>query len=167
MNTYLSAVNQRRYFASLLLEQLVSLEGSGCNPLLTQALCQSVLYQLQAAYRFYLREVATTYKCRAPEQIQTVEALIEALQAMGKHPAEASEMANLEQQAGSWLYELLSAYRTLSSVQQEQVSQQSQIAVVQVTAEREAPELGCELLSSWRDAFDELIERHRQHMLEC
>lgn len=166
MNPYLSVVNQRLYFSAQLLEQLASV---GCNvrPMLELALCQSVLYQLESCYRFYLREVASTYRCRQPEQIHSVPELIAALQLMGKHPAEASELANLEQQSDSWLCQLLSAHRQMLTIQQEQVSGQSPIAVVQIASEAEPQQLNGELLNSWQEAFSELIERHRQHMLEC
>ena len=167
MNPYLSQVNQRRAYAGLLLEELVRAEQGGQNRLLTQALCQSVLFQLQAAYHFYLREVGATYKCRDPEHIEDVEALVEALQSMGKHPAEAHELANLEQQSGSWLHDMLSAYHSLSAAPGEQPSQQSPIAVVQVSSERDPRDLDGETLSTWREGFEELLERHRQHMLEC
>ncbi len=137
------------------------------NRLLLLALSQSVLFQLETTYRFYLREVAATYKCREPEQINGVDELIGALQTMGKHPAEASELENLEQQRGSWLNGLLSAYRQVMKVQSEQISQHSPIALVQVSSEQDDQELTAELLSGWRESFLEVVERHRQHMLEC
>lgn len=167
MNPYLSLVNQHFCFSSLLLERLTEYEGQGSNRLLVLALSQSVVFQLEATYRFYLREVGATYKCREPEQINCVDELIHALETMGKNPAEASELANLEQQKGSWLWELLSAYRQMMRGPSEQVSQNSPIALVQVDNERDAEELNAELLSAWREAFHEVVERHRQHMLEC
>lgn len=167
MNPYLSVVNQHVCFSALLLEQLVECEEKGSNRLQALALTQSVLFQLEISYRFYLREVAATYKCREPEQIHNVDTLISALQSMGKNPAEASELANLEQQPGSWLSGLLSAHRQVMRVQSEQVSQHSPIAVVQVSSDQDDQELTVERLSGWRKAFLEVVERHRQHMLEC
>lgn len=166
MNPYLSVVNQRLYFCRLLLEQLDT-SGDASSPMLKMALWQSALYQMESAYHFYLREVASTYRCRQPEQIHSVTELVAALELMGKHPSEAQEIANLEQLPGSWLFQLLSAYRQMLVIQQEQVSEQSPIAVVQISPESEIQELNTELLNAWREAFNELIERHRQHMLEC
>ena len=166
MNPYLSVVNQRLYFCRLLLEQSESV-GDNFTPMLEQALRQSALYQLESAYHFYLGEVASTYRCRQPEQIHSVTELIAALELMGKHPSEAREIANLEQQPGSWLFQLMSAHRQMRAIQQEQVSEQSPIAVVQISPESEVQELTSDLLNNWRDAFNELVERHRQHMLEC
>jgi len=167
VNPYLSVVNQHVCFSALLLEQLAECEGKSTNRLQVLALAQSVLLQLEISYRFYLREVAATYKCREPEQIQDVDTLISALQSMGKHPAEASELANLEQQRGSWLSGLLAACHQVMRVQSEQVSQHSPIAVVQVSSDQDDQELTAERLSGWRKDFLEVVERHRQHMLEC
>jgi len=166
VNPYLSVVNQRLYFCRLLLEQLESAGGTS-SPMLERALWQSALYQLESAYRFYLCEVASTYRCRQPEQIHSVTELVAALELMGKHPSEAQEIANLEQLPGSWLFQLLSAYRQMLVIQQEQVSEQSPIAVVQIRPESEIQDLNTDVLNTWRESFNELIERHRQHMQEC
>jgi hypothetical protein len=167
VNPYLSVVNQRLHFGRLLLQQLPPAGDAPSKRMLELALCQSVLYQLESAYRFYLREIASTYRCRTPEQIGNVEGLVADLQAMGKHPAEASELANLESTSGTWLNQLLAAYRQVRTVQQEQTSQQSPIAVVQMSADMEPVELDVEGLKTWLAAFVELVERHRQHMQEC
>ena len=71
MNPFLPAVNQKLYFCDLLLQQvdreLTHVVGPAAN--LRLALCQSALFQLEVAYRLYLREVATTYRHRAAESI--------------------------------------------------------------------------------------------------
>jgi hypothetical protein len=41
------------------------------------------------------------------------------------------------------------------------------MAVVQVSSDQDDQELTAERLSDWRNAFLEVVERHRQHMLEC
>ena len=170
MNPFLPAVNQKLYFCDLLLQQvdrnLTHVVGPAAN--LQLALCQSALFQLEVAYRLYLREVATTYRHRAAESISSVEGLIAAMESIGQSPSEAEELANLEADKGSWLANLLNARDRLLEVQpQEVVNAASPIAVVQIEQGEDRHELSVDLLNEWLEAFRSLIERHREHMIEC
>lgn len=170
MNPFLPAVNQKLYFCSLLLRQidpkLPPAVGAAAN--LQLALCQSALFQLEAAYRLYLREVASTYRHRAAETIVSVEALIAAMESIGKSPSEVWELANLEANKESWLAKMLCAHDRLFQVlSQEAASVASPIAVVQIDQVEDKLELSAELLAGWLDDFRALIERQREQMVEC
>jgi hypothetical protein len=178
MNPYLSAVNQKLFFCNLLLKQdkLASQESrkEKQSVHLELALCQSGLYQLEVGYRHYLREIAATYQFKTPETLSTAEELASALSSMNKHPAEAQEILGLLEQNNSWLSTLLVAYQQLSSLspqeklpQQSNASFDSQIAVVEVKQLDECMELSYQTLTSWHESFVEMINRHRELMVEC
>lgn len=167
MNTYLSAVNQKFFFSKLLLKHCRAAENRA--PYLEVALCQSALYHLECAYRHYLREVAATYKCPVPADIDTVSELIAALKAVGKHPAEAVELDNLEADADSWLRQMLATHQALARLP-EQASKPdltSPIAVMQVQEDVKNLPIEYAAIKGWCDAFEELFERQREMMIEC
>ncbi len=167
MNIYLSAVNQKLYYSKLLLKQ--SRPDVGNMPLLQEALYQSALYQLECGYRHYLREVATTYQFKSPESIAVIEDLVAALSSINKHPAEAQEMASLEANPESWLNQMLAAHQQLSTLPQNdsKTTQSSPIAVVQLNQQDERVVFGEQELSEWQRAFEEMVDRHRELMIEC
>jgi hypothetical protein len=170
VNPFLPAVNQKLYFSGLLLQQVdrnhCPFFGPAAN--LQLALCQSALFQLETAYRLYLREVATTYRDSAAETISSVEGLIAAMESMGNSPSEAAELANLEADKDSWLANMLKAHEHLLEVRpQEVVNAASPIAVVQIEQGEGRHELSADLLDGWLEAFRDLIERHREQMVEC
>lgn len=170
MNPFLPAVNQKLYFCNLLLQQvdrdLPHVVGPAAN--LQMALCQSALFQLEVAYRLYLREVATTYRHSAAETISSADGLIEAMESIGKSPCEAEELANLEADKGSWLANMLNARDRLLEIRpQEVVNAASPIAVVQIEQGEDSHDLSADLLNGWLEAFRDIIERHREHMIEC
>lgn len=170
MNSFLPAVNQKLYFSDLLLQQVDRnlRPGVGSAANLQLALCQSALFQLDAAYRLYVREVATTYRYSAAETISSAEGLIEAMESIGKSPSEAGELANLEADKESWLANMLDAHDRLLGVRpQEVVNAASPIAVVQIDQGEDRHELSADVLNGWLEAFRDLIERHREHMVEC
>lgn len=178
MNPYLSAVNQKLFFCNLLLKQdkLASQESrKGKQSVhLELALCQSALYQMEVGYRHYLREIAATYQFKTPETLSTAEELASALSSINKHPAEAQEILGLLEQNNSWLSTLLVAYQQLSSLspqeklpQQSNASFDSQIAVVEVKQLDECMELSYQTLTNWHESFVEMVNRHRELMIEC
>ena len=170
MNPFLPAVNQKLYFSDLLLQQIGRNSPAAGRQAenLQLALCQSILFQLEAAYRLYLREVATTYRHSAADTISSVEELVAAMASMGKSPSEAGELVNLEADKASWLAKMLYAHDRLLEVEpQDVVNTASPIAVVQIDQGEERHELSADLLEEWLGAFRDLIERHREHMVEC
>lgn len=183
MNPYLSVVNQKLFFCNLLLkqggadksekphsEQLGIKSGTRLNTQLEQALCQSALYQLEAAYGFYLREIAATYQFKSPESVTSAESLAEALSSINKHPAEAQEILSLLGQTNSWLSQLLKAYKYLLTIQSPSATppvSNSPISIVEVKQLDDLESLGYELLLEWHKAFMEMVNRHRELMVEC
>lgn len=183
MNPYLSAVNQKLFFCNLLLKQdkLASQESrkEKQSVHLELALYQSALYQLEVGYRHYLREIAATYQFKTPEILSTAEELASALSSINKHPAEAQEILGLLEQNNSWLSTLLVAYQQLSSLSPQAISPQeklpqqadtsfdSQIAVVEVKQLDECIELSHKTLTNWHESFVEMVNRHRELMVEC
>ena len=166
MNPYLSVVNQRLFFCKLLLQQ-EKMTDIGL-PKLEEALCQSALYQLQGAYSFYLREIAVSYQFRTPETISSVEDLAAALASINKHPAEAQEINGLVENNASWLARMLSAYQQLSSLpeQGEPTDLGRSLGLIDVTQVNDDA-LNARQLSAWQAALTEMIERHREMMVEC
>jgi len=175
MNPYLSAVNQKLFFCNLLLKQ-----GAGGKPekplsvqlnvQLEQALCQSALYQLEAAFGYYLQEIAATYQFKSPETVRSVESLADSLSSINKHPAEAQEIQSLLEQKDTWLTQLLNAHKRLSTVSSESeksLVSNSPIAIVEVKQVDDVQDLDYDLLSDWHKSFVEMVNRHREMMVEC
>jgi len=171
MNPYLSAVNQKLFFCNLLLKQGANGESEKLSPVqLEQALCQSALYQLEAAYGYYLQEIAATYQFKSPETVSSVESLADSLSSINKHPAEAQEIHSLLEQKGTWLSQLLNAHKCLSTIssQSEKSSvSNSPIAIVEVKQLDDVETLDYDLLGSWHKSFAEMVNRHREMMVEC
>ena len=177
MNPYLSAVNQKLFFCNLLLKQGLREEKKSVH--LEAALCQSALYQMEVGYGHYLREIAATYQFKAPNTLSSAEELASALSSINKHPAEAQEILGLLDQQGSWLSQLLATHQQLASLsaqeeslqdissQQDKVSLTSQIDVVEVKQIDESVDLNYQTLTSWHQSFVEMVNRHRELMVEC
>lgn len=167
MNAYLSVVNQKLFFCKLLLRQGIAEESQPIH--LELALCQSALYQLECAYHHYLREIATTYQFNSAESINSVEELASALESIKKHPGEAQEILSLLQADRSWLSQMLSAYQQLSLLPMpgNNATHSSPIAVVEVNQDDGIPGLNYQQLDVWHKAFVEMVDRHRELMVEC
>ena len=96
-STYLSAVNQKCLFAAQL---LASANKKSSHQ--TVALVQSVALQLYQAWHWHLCDIASSYKVAEPDRVTDADNLVEMLEAMGKCPAEASEMRSLLADRDSW-----------------------------------------------------------------
>lgn len=175
MNPYLSAVNQKLFFCNLLLKQGMDGEPEKLSSAqLEQALCQSALYQLEAAYGHYLREIAATYQFKSPEAVSSVESLADSLSRINKHSAEAQEIQSLLKQKDNWLSQLLNAHKCLSNIssQSEKSSvsnnaSNSPIAIVEIKQLDDVETLDYDLLNSWHKSFVKMVNRHREMMVEC
>ncbi|PCJ92911.1 MAG: hypothetical protein COA46_02755 [Porticoccaceae bacterium] len=167
MNAYLSVVNQKLFFCKLLLNQGIAEEKKPIQ--LELALCQSALYQLECAYHHYLREIAATYQFNLAESIDSVEELASALESINKYPGEAQEILSLLGMDGSWLGQMLSAYQQLSllPISESNITRSSLIAVVEVKQDGGIPSLNYQQLNVWHKAFVEMVDRHRELMVEC
>lgn len=166
MNTYLSTVNQKQFFAKLLLDKCLPATDPYGHA--DRALAESALYQLAAAYRAHLQAVAAAYQCANSADIADIGSLIAALQASNKHPAEAVEMDNLERDPNSWLALMLSAQQRLieGDTGSRSVSiAKPGIALQDITEDREQG-LSTARVRQWLMAFEEMSERHRAVMVE-
>lgn len=167
MNSWLSLVNQKLFFTRLLLERVS--QGEDRFGHAEMALFQSAVYQLESGYRHHLREVATTYQCRTPDTITHVEQLVAELEAVDKHPAEAMEMFNLEQQPESWLAQLLCVWASFSNLPKSAVvaDTANPIPLMQVNQKPQLPMLNIAQIQTWLDLMQEMVDRHRELMVEC
>lgn len=170
MNSYLSLANEKMLFASLLLQQ----SGNARSQHLVRALLQSAVLQAQIAYRHHLREIAVNYNCRNADKVQDVAALIATLEASDKHPAEASEMLDLECRKMTWLAQLLSASRIvkvgpeIAATSGKAVSRRDLIPSQQLTDEGfNLDALDAAQVEDWLEKLREMVQRHRETMFEC
>jgi hypothetical protein len=150
MNTFISAVNQKMAYV--------------------EALLQGAVLQLEMAFRFYLREIAEVYQCKNARDIGDLWTLIANLQLLGKNPEETREIYNLNGRPDSWLSDLLDCCRGIA-VPQESVRTKdlddNRIAAVSISQRHDWSRLSPELVESWLVALSEMLERHRQAMVEC
>ena len=172
MSSYLSVVNQKLFFCKILLKQGLpkkETDEESQSVHLEIALCQSALYQLECAYGHYLRVIAETYQYNLAEHITTVDELSSALAGMNKHPGEAQEIQSLFEDSQSWLFQMLSAYQQLSLLptQAASVAHASPIGVVEVKQLDDRIALDYQQLKEWQNSFVEMVNRHREMMLEC
>ena len=169
MQSIASAVNQKAAFAELLLQ---AADDDSVGRHLQQALLQSAALQLGAAYRFFLAEIGAAYQCKNPAEISELSILLTLLQAQGKSPSETTEIGNLDQQPSSWLGQLRSCCKAIESLPQsnaaggEPIVDTNRIAVHAMSEAEDWSLLTNTQLRQWLGSFGELVERHRQSMVE-
>ena len=165
MNAYISAVNQKKAFAELLLGQAVQ---AGDQHHLCQALLQGAVMQLEFAYRFYLRELADAFQCKNARDIADLWTLIAHLQLLGKNPAETREIYNLKEDPQSWLIELQECWRAIAQPPEVAVTPEGgdRIAAVSIPRRHDWSRLSTDQVAGWLRAFTELVERHREALVE-
>ncbi|MFA5548968.1 MAG: DUF6586 family protein [Porticoccaceae bacterium] len=161
MSAQLSRVNQKLYFARLLLADMAA-DG---DPRRQQLAGESLLFQLRLAYHFHLRDIAASYQCRDVSGVNDAASLARALEAIDKSPAEAREIDTLASSPGSWLNRLLVAWEQAFAPPEMGSSaiQEGLIPVARVEMEM----LDAATLGAWHRALTELVERHREVMVEC
>ena len=163
MNPFSSAVNQKLYLARLLLERCTPAQDAHGHAEL--ALSQSAIFQLHCAYRLYLNEIASNYKVASTAFVNTADELSQALLAIDKHPAESRELQNLEQETGSWLNRLLLVYQGISQPQPLGSTETDNLIPLQ-SVESSTASADFALVTSVLAGFGELLDRHRELMLE-
>ncbi len=166
MNPYLALVNQKRYFADLLLQQAALAAG---NRPLQQALLQGAVLHLDDGLRCYLAEIAAAYQCRTPDAVADPQGLMAALQAQGKCPGEAAEIDNLARDQHTWLGQLRSCRQALCRPSQQGAQQPrggDHIAALSTDASYDWSLLAVEQVRAWLAACNEMVERQREVMVE-
>ncbi len=159
-NRYLGAVNRKLHYARLLL----AAQERAAEKMAREALAESVLYQLQSAYRCHLQALAENYQCQGVVDIFDARTLQQTLAATGKTPGEARETLDLEISPGSWLARLLAAHRSLFQVEESPTRPNHLIAS---SAAQGSPDVTSANLLEWTVALEEMVERHRDLMYEC
>jgi hypothetical protein len=167
LSSYLSAVNQKCLFATQLLAS-----ANEKNSHQTEAVAQSVALQLYQAWHWHLCDIASSYKVPDADRVTDAESLIEMLEAMGKCPAEALEMRCLLADRDSWAAQLLTAHSQLYQLPHIRKAEMDTdrlpiIAVDALAADGEQRvEWRLESARKWLESMRELIERHRDMMVE-
>lgn len=162
---FLPVVNQKRLYAQLLLVEAQKAEG---QIHLQRGLLEGALLHLNQAALFYLAEVAEMYQCPQPEAAATPRQLAEKLALMGKVPAEASELVALSEDKKSWYAELNRSARYLAlAPKRAKPAESNLIKALDVDAEDTPPELNVATIEGWLRGFVEMVERHREVMVEC
>ena len=174
-NPYTPLVNQKMAYARQVFSAIGDSNGELVQRQTSVALMDSCCMQLAAAYRSFLRELASHYRAGQVEMIRSAQQLRKALQSMSIMAPEVNEWFMLESPevtATSWLELLLLAAADANDPQVggaiKGASGQSSdlIAVVEV-ARATKPELSVELLKGWIAELDAMITRQREAIQEC
>lgn len=167
LSTYLSAVNQKCLFAAQLLASV-----NKKNRHQTVALMQSVALQLYQAWHWHLCDIASSYKVAEADQVTDPESLIQLLNAMGKCPAEAIEMRSLLADKQSWAAQLMSAHAQLYQLPHIRKAEMDadRLPVIAIDAlsvdGQQQVEWRLDTAQDWLDRMRELVDRHREMMVE-
>lgn len=167
-NPYLGRVNQQLIFARHQLQSRLD-ETNASDRMRNQGLLNAGIWHLRWAYRAYIAEVGANYKLQQPELPVDARSLGGALQAINKHPAEAQELLKLENEG--FIAELLAALGSIEQVEAGLIpappSEQSDpLKLIDISQEPEKISYDFDDLANWIASFKELIDRHREHMIE-
>lgn len=162
-NPYIGWVNFQlvavRHHLTLLKE-----ESSANEKLRNRGVLESAVWHLKRAYRYYLFELGANYQLPSPEANLNAGCLSEALDSVGKHPGEASELSQLE--ADGWIGDLIQALESAEFSNGVITPQSSSAELNLVDLDRQRATLSLDILEQWLAKFKELIDRHRTMMVE-
>ncbi len=169
-NPYIGIVNRQLAFARYQCSSELQ-ETNAAERLRNLGALYAGIWHLSLAYKNYLAEVGATYKLTRPELCKNANDLCQALESMNKGPAEATELARLERQG--FIANVLGALARIEQVAEDQVppapsdmDTSNPLRMVDVSDFEEELNVKFEDLSSWIRQFKELIDRHREHMIE-
>jgi hypothetical protein len=152
-----SRVNQKLYFARLLLEQAEQADAAPA----CQALVQGALFHMVTAYRCYLREIAASQR----QTIEALDARAAVRQLAGRAGPEFTELAALEQ-AGQWPAHLLRAFTEAAALTAAPASASAAdipLAGIPVAQVSETAPADCR---RWLEAFQAVLEQQREQLQE-
>lgn len=171
-NPYIGWVNLQmvsvRHHLALLLE-----ETNANDRIRNRGVLESCAWHLKRAYVYYLCELGANYQLKSPEKNNSADDLARALESVGKHPGEAAELSKLEHDG--WISDLFS---TLASSEAPGTSVQKTVGTLSpdtgisnsglqlVDLDQTIVPLTAESLTEWLGKFKELIDRHREVMIE-
>ncbi len=167
MASFAQTLNQKLAFAGVLLAQSQSSDQSALSE---QACLESACFQLYAAYRLYLRELA--YQYALPDQaFESAEQLQQVFFEDQRMSPEVGEVMELLGRRNSWLTTLLLSYGQLfepSGNETAVISAQDEANANVINAiQLDVKALSAERLKASLSSFHELLQRHRQSMQEC
>lgn len=162
MNRFLSAVNQKRLFADLLLQQAYTADGRH----LQLALVQGAVAHLHQALEFYCGEIAATYQCRQPELAVDTKTLVDQLNAVGKQPGEAQELQTLAQDRSSWYCQVHDCQQFFTTVAEPAENRQDENLIAVASGREDWRLVSIRQVADWLAAFNAMLERQRETMVE-
>lgn len=173
--SHLSLVNQKLAYASAIIATLNTPlpEQKAAQQLQQQALSDAVVFHLQMALHFYLRELAGHHHIKNLSAINSVLDLAAVLQQADRASSESSELSSLVQTNDTWLNQLTRYYDQLSKSpekpkEKKAFGQENLIELVELNEVDELPSLQLtpELLASWLNNFRALVIRQRETSAE-
>ena len=170
--SYLSAVNQKLLFAKKLIQLIDSNSAAIQDRHLRVATAQSITLHLGQAWSWHLQDVATNYKVKDPSIVNSVDDLEKSLLDEGKQPAESTELKQLFYSTNTWANNMLYAYSQLSSLpairKAEMDSDRLPILSLDDASDSQRKAVDWDLTEaiSWSKQMNELVERHRDMMIE-
>lgn len=170
--SYLSAVNQKLLFAKKLIKLLQANTAASQDRHMQVAIAQSVTLQLGQAWSWHLQDVATNYKVKDPSLVKSVDELEQSLLDEGKQPAESTELKQLFYTTDSWANNMLFAFSQLSSLPAVRKAEMDSDRLPMLSlddatdSQRKAVDWDLAEAISWSKQMNELVERHRDMMIE-
>jgi hypothetical protein len=169
---YLTRTNQKLNFTRIHLDALKEAqESTGWSKhALIESYNESVLFHMVSAYSSLLREIAEQYRFDA-NRISKLSQLTEQMEAQGLEAPEVIELQQLHNDSGSWLHQLLSAYKACWRAEEHNVSagqahSVSEIHVMQINPDHAEDADILKEYQNWFNQFKLLIERLRAGMQE-
>jgi len=163
INPYISWVNLQlvaaRHHLNLLVEEISTNER-----LRNHGVLESAAWHLRRAYRYYLCELGANYQLPSPEANASASCLGDMLESVGKHPGEASELRQLEEDG--WIGDLVQALESAESSNRTTRPQWQTKELDLVDLDARLVVLSKDVLDGWLVNFKELVERHRTVMVE-
>ena len=170
--SYLSAVNQKLLFAKKLIKLIDSNSAAIQDRHLRVATAQSITLHLGQAWSWHLQDVATNYKVKDPSIVNSVDDLEKSLLDEGKQPAESTELKQLFYSTNTWANNMLYAYSQLSSLPAIRKAEMDSDRLPMLSlddasdSQRKAADWDLTEAISWSKQMNELVERHRDMMIE-
>ncbi len=160
-NPYTGACSQRCMYAEALVNAAIEEPVS----VLSAALLQSAIFQLDTAYVFHLREIAENYSHTEPSSIRNIKSLARFLAEQNIQSSEVAEIMALIEDRSSWLAQCLHTYSDL----QTGVGTPAKVShggIDLFQEEDRQKKISLELVGHWQQAMLELLQRHRALMNE-
>jgi hypothetical protein len=170
--SYLSAVNQKLLFAKKLIKLIDANSAAIQDRHLRVATAQSITLHLGQAWSWHLQDVATNYKVKDPSIVNSVDDLEKSLLDEGKQPAESTELKQLFYTTDTWANNMLYAYSQLSSLPVIRKAEMDSDRLPMLSlddasdSQRKAVDWNLTEAISWSEQMNELVERHRDMMIE-